>query len=143
LAFAVLAVIHVGQFTYKRLTVDPRAISADKVDAFKTALGPYDGRQTVTVFCFPSDRSSCDLAAKYRDWFADHWNLAAPQLEPSGNYPADLYNRVWVYTKFEYDRPSGAIRLHSALDRAGMNPGYRVNSSMDQYNFGFAVGRSH
>jgi hypothetical protein len=136
--------VSAGDFLYQRWSTDPRMIPMDEIAAFKDALGPLDNDQFVTVSCFPSiDQSSCDIAEKYRDWFADHWSLRSLQSENGANLPPDLVNRVWIYTQAEQNRPSGAVRLHKALDEAGMNPGYRLNGGMGSHDFGFCVGPSH
>jgi hypothetical protein len=142
-ASVLIGCVSASDFLYQRWSTDPRSISASEVDLFVAALPPYDKTQILTVFCFPDDPSSCAIAGRYQDWFADHWSLQpGPQYETSADYHPDLSNRIWIYTQFTHDRPTGAIALHKALQDMGMNPGYRLNSEMGPNKFGFAVGRS-
>jgi hypothetical protein len=142
-ATLIIGLISLGQFLYLRWSIDPRRIPPTELDSFVAALGKYDPTQTVIVFCFKSDPSSCAIAGRYQDLIADHWSVErGPNLEFDRTCTPDLVNRVWVYTESTHDRPSGAVTLHRALDAAGMNPGYRLNSAMDKDHFGFGVGCS-
>jgi hypothetical protein len=148
-AFVIYASFSAGNFLYMRWIIDPRAIPQDKIAAFKAALGSsraYDNRITVIVSCFRDDPSSCALASKYNGWFSDHWGvLRSPHVYPSTGDHHDLLNRVWIETQDINNRPNAVRTLREALDDAGMNtddPGYRLNSSLDEYHFGFVVGPS-
>jgi hypothetical protein len=143
IACVLFSLLSASSFLYDRWSIDPRTVPASEVDRFTTALGKYDPTQTITVFCFKGDPASCAIAGRYQDWLADHWSAErGPNFESDTLCTPDLVNRVWVYTQFTHDRPSGAITLHKALDAAGMNPGYRLNGAMDQNHFGFGVGCS-
>jgi hypothetical protein len=146
LGCALLTLVSAVNFLYIRWSIDPRLIPASEIDHFTAALGKYDPTQIITVFCFKADPSSCAIAGQYQTWLADHWSMGrGPQFESDAKCPRELVNRVWVYTQFVHDRPSGAITLHKALDQAGMNmdPGYRLNGAMGPNAFGFGVGCSH
>jgi hypothetical protein len=125
---------------------DPREIPPNKIESFKASLPAYDPSQSITVFCFPDDPSSCKIAKQYQSWLADHWNMRLGGPFPETSTDPALINRVWIYTDPAYIRPPGATALHKALGKMGLNmddPGYRTRTLMGPNAFGFAVGRSH
>jgi hypothetical protein len=65
------------------------------------------------MVCFAYDPLSCNIAARYRDRFSDHWTPEPTFVEQTSN-PA-TFKGITIITKSEQNRPLGAIKLRDAF----------------------------
>jgi len=90
---------------------------------------PVDPKESVMMVCYPYDPMSCNIAALYRDRFADHWSPVNTRILAINPAP---FKGIAIITHSENERPAGALALREQFRQVGIDPAFpwtRRNSS--------------
>jgi hypothetical protein len=82
-----------------------------------------DTHQSFKMICFPYDPSSCNIAARYRDRFADFWTPDGSTVFDQSN-PATF--RGFSILAISEKRPSGALLLRERFRSVGIEPQFPI-----------------
>ncbi len=114
---------------------DPRLLPLNDPEFF--AGLSVDPKQSVMMVCFPYDPLSCNIAAQYRDRFADYWTPETTGFNVLNPAPKG----VVIITKSESGRPAGALALRQRFRAIGVSADLDFDPSIkDPSEFQVVIG---
>jgi hypothetical protein len=124
----ILAIVIMGYDIYDRhqfvsVGDDTRLAPFTKNNARFFSDLPVDPKESVVVVCYPYDPMSCSIAARYRDYFADHWTPGQTVFDASN--PVSL-SGIAIVTQSEV-RPAGALALRQKFREIGIKAAFPLD----------------